>query len=83
MSRLHPTFHVSILKRWKGALPNTPGPVFYDDVEEPHYEVERVLRRRTRRGREEFLVVWAGYPLHEASWQPRDNLSEDCIRVFE
>ena len=28
-----------------------------------------------KRGKEEFLVKWVGYPLNEATWEPFENLS--------
>ena len=46
----------------------------YDDfkVEEPYYEIEKILRwRKVKRGRKilkEYLVLWKGYPNTEASW---------------
>ena len=49
-----------------------PAPV----VREGHteYEVERILDHRKVRRKDEFLVLWKGRPLHEASWQPLDDL---------
>ena len=31
--------------------------------------------RVNKRGKEEFLVKWVGYPLSEATWEPFENLS--------
>ena len=39
-----------------------------DDV----FEVERVLKRR--KGGTEVLILWKGYPLSEATWEPVTNL---------
>ena len=36
-SAIHPTFHVSLLRRWLGRLPEKPSPVLVDGSEE--YEV--------------------------------------------
>ena len=42
------------------------------DVEEPYYEIERILRwRKVKRNKnilKEYLVLWKGYPIEEASW---------------
>ena len=40
-------------------------------VDEEEYEIERILRHRKRRGRGrgyEFLVLWKGYDLSNATW---------------
>ncbi len=29
----------------------------------------------SKKGKEEFLVKWAGYPLSQATWEPFENLS--------
>ena len=56
------------------------------ELEEPdvleYYETERILRWRWakapgRRGCQyrEFLTMWRGYPLEEASWVPEKDFS--------
>ena len=38
--------------------------------------VEKVIKMCVnKKGREEFLVKWLGYPLSEATWEPFENLS--------
>ena len=53
----------------------------------PEYEVERVLRHRERgrgRGRvREFLVLWKGYDLSSATWEPERNLGNAPDRLAE
>ena len=41
-SRLHPVFHVSLLKPHNGPLPQHQEPIFNEDQEE-EYEVEEIL----------------------------------------
>ena len=44
------------------------------DVE---YEVDRILRHRKRRGRgggDEYLVLWKGFNVSEATWEKASNL---------
>lgn len=52
-----------------------PEPVLVgDDVE---YEVERILKHRKRRGRgsgDEYLVLWKGFDISEATWEKVSNL---------
>lgn len=47
------------------------------------YEVSRLLARREGTLQEEFLVEWAGFPLSDASWEPRSHIMEEVIRAFE
>ena len=54
-----------------------------DELEVPDetmYEVERVLRYCKRRRKSwtihEFLIVWTGFPLEDASWEPEGNFSD-------
>ena len=87
-------FHVSLLKDWRTADLHEDQAVPADDVpdvEEPYYEIERILRwRKVKRNKKilkEYLVLWKGYPIEEASWvqagqfshpgQLRNYLEED------
>jgi len=49
------------------------------------YEVERILEKRTRKNKTEYLVKWKGYDdPAENTWEPEDNLDcPDIIRKFE
>jgi hypothetical protein len=72
--KLHSTFHVSLLEpyiRREGEEP--PGPV---DIEEDKFLVERILDERSKHGNPEFLIKWLGYPEHESTWEPLENLDE-------
>ena len=47
--KIHPVFHVSLLRDWNAADVQEDRPVSQDDtpeVEEPYWEVERILRWR-------------------------------------
>ena len=76
--QIHPTFHVSSLKRYirhpefeREAEP--PPPVLVDgDLE---YEVETILWHRGKGARRRYLVMWRGHPLTEATWEPESNLA--------
>jgi hypothetical protein len=68
--RIHPVFHVSLLE------PATPDATLQQDVrdidpeiQEPIYQVERILKERTVRGQKQYLVRWEGYDHTEDSWQ--------------
>ena len=73
--KIHPVFHVSLLRAWRAADVHEDQPVSREDipdVEEPYWEVEKILRwRKVKRGRKivkEYLVLWKGFPASEASW---------------
>ena len=75
--KIHPTFHVSQLKRYfrskefsREEMP--PPPVMVEGEEE--YEVEAILRHKGRASSCLYLVLWKGYPLTEASWEPESHL---------
>ena len=69
--KIHPTFYVSLLKRYQGEAPFTPAVVVDGELE---YEVERIINHRHRHRRCEYLVKWRGYGPHENSWEPENNL---------
>ena len=86
--RIHPVFHVSLLKQWRPSLvQQVPGEVELDDSDQPQYfDVEKILRwrwtSRTRQRRREFLVLWQGYPVEEAEWIPASYFSDqDALRA--
>ena len=89
-ARLHPVFHVSMLKEYKegpGAAPKPPKPDIVDG--EPYYKVERILSMRessTGKGRgkkrREFLIKWTGYDDSHNSWEPETNLTPDLLKSY-
>jgi hypothetical protein len=83
--KMHPVFHVSWLLPYvdgRAAFPDrvTELPPVYLPDGSLGFEAERVLegRKVKRRGRWvwEYLVLWRGQPVSEASWEPAGNLSE-------
>ena len=83
--RIYPVVHVSQLRAYVdggATFPSRecvlrPEPELLD-TGEPAWEVEEVLDKRVRsvRGRRvtDYLVLWKGYPLEEATWEPASNL---------
>ena len=82
--RKHPVFHIEKLRlyessaKFPGRMNTRPPP----DLEQGSdvYNVESILGRRViPRGRGfkiEYLIKWEGYPLHEATWEPKSNLRD-------
>ena len=80
--KIYPVFHISLLKRWNTASlqEEEETPVDEDlEIEEPYYEIEKILRwTKVKRGTkilEEYLVLWKGYPIAEASWIQAEQFS--------
>jgi hypothetical protein len=79
---VHPTQNISKLKRHTESPPEfssrplphaRPRPELSDSAGN-EYTVERILDKRGRRGRPEYLVKWAGYHDSESTWEPVAHL---------
>ena len=84
--KVHPTFHVSKLKRfYASAEPDRqiepPAEILVDG--EVHYEIETLLRARGPKRKREYLVLWKGYDLAEASWLPESELKPNANEVLQ
>ena len=80
--KIHPVFHVSLLRDWKAANVQQDQLVSQEDVpdtEEPYWEIEKILRwRKIKRNKKiikEYLVLWKNFPVEEASWIQANQLS--------
>jgi transposase InsO family protein len=84
--RVHPVFHVSLLKACKPGtrLGVQPPPEVVDG--EVEYEVEAILTARTshHRGRTltHYLVKWVGYSDEWNTWEPERNLT-NCASLLQ
>ena len=85
--RLHPVFHVDRLKPWRTAQRvrrEDEGETRAVNSQGTEFKVEALLKtRQVKRGRgtiRKYLVKWAGYPLHEATWEPERNLRYDRLK---
>ena len=73
--KIHPVFHVSLLKKWNTVNLHEDLPVTQDDipdVDEPYYEIEKILSwgkvKRNNKILKEYLVLWKGYPIEDSIW---------------
>ncbi|KAJ9532051.1 hypothetical protein QJQ45_003783 [Haematococcus lacustris] len=82
MARMHPVFHVALLRPYTSEHPHLPPPVDWLD-EAPLYEVEKLLAHRgVRAGKARgYLVKWQGYDDSYNTWEPRNNLV-NCQEVL-
>ncbi len=84
--RIHPMFHVSLLKPHHEpvSLPTEPG-----QTEEPPpplildkgsvYKVKEILQSRRRGGQLQYLVDWERYGPEEWSWVPRTDILDPAL----
>ena len=74
--QIHPTYHVSLLKPWKGtnAPYKQPGPVNDDN----DYAMEKVLAHKDMRNNRKYLVKWTGWLKEDATWEPEEHLSNSA-----
>ena len=79
--KIYPVFHVSLLKEWRTASLQKDQlvPTDVPEVEEPYYEIERILWWRTvkygHKILKKYLVLLKGYPIEDATWVQAQQFS--------
>ncbi len=54
-----------------------------DESENKSYEVEKILKHRGSSRNYEYFVLWKGYPIEQATWQPASSfLDNEIIRDY-
>jgi hypothetical protein len=86
--KIHPVFHISLLKPYQVSnneflRPIPPPAIVLPNTEQEEYEVENILDKRTLRKKPQYLIKWLGYPLHDATWEPLENLGNAREKVKE
>ena len=46
------------------------------------FEVEKILKLRRRKGRNEYLIKWKGFNNSSNSWEPEENINEQLVEAF-
>jgi len=85
--RIYPVVNISRVQLYKpqvkGQKKTPPKPVIIEGEEE--FKVEKIINKRTVRGKEKFLVRWKGYTAEEDTWENRENLenAKELVEEFE
>jgi len=58
-----------------------PGPVS-TDAEAPRYELEHIIKHRTRKDKQQFLIKWLGYGHEHNSWQNREDIDKETLKAY-
>ena len=81
--RIHPVFHVSLLKKYNSSDSDTSTEKKQEIVEvndadeEKEYVVDKIISQRITRDKQiEYLVTWKGYPESEATWETAENAND-------
>lgn len=45
------------------------------------FAAEAILKRRTRKGRLEYLVKWKGWAMKHSTWEPEENILDDRLII--
>ncbi len=69
--KIHPVFHVSLLKAYKGVY-NEPDAVEIEDEKE--YEIDQIVGHALRQGQMHYLVTWVGYDQSHNQYLPESAL---------
>ncbi len=82
--KIHPTFHVSLLKPFSPSVSLEPSlteepPLPLIAEEGAINRVKEILESRRRGGRLEYLVDWESYGPEERSWVPRENILDPAL----
>lgn len=83
--KVHPVFHVVVLKRYRSDGRTQPPPPVEVDDDGPLYAVENLiahrLDKRTKRPKE-YLVKWAGYGEEHNSWVAAKDITDVAVKEY-
>jgi hypothetical protein len=83
--KVHPVFHVSLLKAYRSDGRYQPPPAKLDLIgEEVHYQIGEIAGHRMtgpKKSWSQYLVHWAGYDSGYDTWEHETDLCEDAPAV--
>src|ERR1700731_735390 len=80
--RIYPVFNEALLWPFRGD-PSIIRPLPELKEGGEFYEVDKVLARRKRQGKVQYLVSWVRYPPEENTWEPLSNLRDAKEAITE
>ena len=76
--KIHDVFHVSRFKDYHRSdnfpAEDPPAGELDHDTNTTKYEVDRIVGHRRQGKRRQYLVLWKGYPIEEATYEPEEHL---------
>lgn len=79
--RMHPTFHVSKLRRFIPDEFNRPVPRITLNVRGENWEPSKILESRLRNGRLEYLVTWKDQATSRNTWELESRMQNAIVPV--
>jgi len=85
--RIHPVVNISTICRYRDQVKGhkvMPPPLVIIEGE-MEYEIEKILSKRKRYGKVEYLVQWKGYTAEGDTWEKEENLgnAQEVLRDYE
>jgi hypothetical protein len=77
MKRVHPVFHVSLLRKWNVPRRSQPPPPTIEIEGETLWLFDRILDHRGHKRNREYLVKWKDFGHEHNSWEPAKSF-EHC-----
>ena len=86
--KIHPVFHVSLIKLYQPSpeefgRPTPPAAIVLPGSDQEEYEVDAILDKKIIRKKTQYLIKWVGYPLHDATWEPEEHLTNAKQKLQE
>jgi chromo domain-containing protein 1 len=47
------------------------------------FSVDRILADKTEGNKKKYLILWEGYPLEKATWEPHKNINDEILEVWK
>ena len=83
--RVHPIFHVSLLRPYPvnaaGRRPDQPMPLLLDE-EGDWYEVEAVIADRMSRGKRQYLIKWTNFDEIHNEWRNEHDVTDTAVAEY-